>query len=86
MALIAKQAFGTHLPATLGVIVSHELAVFRRILKDFGWSPEISHVMGIDATFGIMRLLSVWAPARLVSKHVKSKCLKGLVNRVQVFI
>ena len=86
MAFVAEQAFGAHLPAKLRVIVAHELAVFRCILKDLWWSSEVSHVMSVDATFRIVRLLPIWAPARLVSEHVKSKCLQGLINCVQVLI
>jgi len=86
MAFVAEQAFGTHLPAKLRIIVAHELAILRCILKDLWWSSEVSHVMSVDATFRIVRLFPIWAPARLVSEHVKGKCFKGLVNCVQVFI
>lgn len=40
----------------------------------------------IDAALGVMRLLPVGTPARLVSEHVKCKSFQGLVNRVQILV
>lgn len=42
--------------------------------------------MSEDATLGVMRLLSIWTPAGLVSEHVERENLKGLVDHIQILL
>ena len=62
--LIAKKSLRALLPARIAslVLTLHVLAVFGHILENFRWSPKVSHMMRIDATFGIVGIFLVWAP------------------------
>lgn len=76
MALIAKKPLRALLPPYFRVRWAwHEFAVFRRILEYLGRSSEVPHMMGINTRLWVMGLLSVRAPAWLVSKHVKGEHL-----------
>lgn len=62
------------------------LAILRAVLEDFRRSSEISEMVGIDAVFGVVGFLPIWAPARLVSEHVESENFHSFVYRVQVLL
>jgi hypothetical protein len=63
MALVAEEASGAKFPAELGIAGAHRFAIFGHIFENFGRSPEVSHVVRIYATLGVVRLLAVGAPA-----------------------
>lgn len=70
--LVAKQTFGTEFPGVNGVFgVGYVLAVFSWVLEDFWGSSKVSHVVGVDALFGVVRILAVRTKTRLVAEHVE---------------
>ena len=68
MALVALQALRTGMPASA---LHKSVTVLSCILEDFGWPPEVAHMMCIDAALTVMRILFGWTPTRLVVEHVE---------------
>ena len=83
--LAAENPVRTHLPARIGgLLVAQILAIFWRVLKDFRWSSEVTHMVCVNAALGVMRILAIWAPSRLIFEHIEREHLHGLEGRVQI--
>lgn len=61
-------------------------AIFRKVVDHVWQSSEISRVVGIDATFRIVRILLSRAPAGLVIKHLEGIRLELLFEDVKVLV
>ena len=83
MTFIALQTFWTLVPTN--AFSQHE-AVFWRILENFGWSSEISHVVGVNATFAVVTFFLRGTPSSFVHEHIEHESIFVQVQLLQVVV
>lgn len=66
--------------------LQEHLTILGRILKDLGWTAEITHVMRVDAALAVVAVFLGWAPGCLVHKHVENEAVLIQVQTLQVVI
>jgi len=81
--LCTFETLGTLFPADTFL---EDLAIFRRVLKYFGGSSKISHVVCINATFTVVRVFLRWTPSGFVHEHVEYKSILIKIKTLQVVI
>jgi len=73
---ITLKTFITFIPANT---FNKGLTILRQILEKFRWPSEVSGVVCVDATFGIMGVFLIWAPTGFILEHVECEDLNVLV-------
>lgn len=81
VALVALQALRAGIPASA---LNKSFAVFCRVLEDFNWPSKVTHVVGINAAFAVVRIFLGWTPTGLVVEHVEN-ILVFFVERIPDF-
>ena len=87
VALVTEDSVRAHLPPSIcGLRVAEILTILCCILENLRWSPEVTHVMGVDAALGVVGILAVGAPRCFILEHIERKHLHGLESRVQILV
>lgn len=85
--LVAENPIRTHFPARIcSLLVAQVFTVLCRVLEDFRWSSEVTHVMSVDTALRVVRILAVRTPGCLVFEHVECEYFHSLEGRVQILI
>lgn len=62
------------------------LTIFRVVFEKVRRTSKVTHMMGINASFWVMRVLFSGAPTGLVKKHIKKKSIISHVKICQLMV
>ncbi len=66
--------------------VLKSLAVLWCVLEQVGRSTEITCVVRVDTTLGVVAVFLRWTPTSLIEEHVKYVSLLSLINLIQLLV